>query len=136
MLCTESTSLVDIRTSKINNQGVLCKGYQLRPNGDKLFQDEKFMHPMGRPKTYQPIKVPCFFAMRSHYVPSKFSMGSHQVPHMFPQHILHSTSLLSHMFWQMLSSIHLHRWVKGEELYTSKQNLLFWGTSLVFFFFE
>jgi hypothetical protein len=31
-------------------------------------------------------------------------MGSHQVP----QHVLHSTSLLSHMLWQMLSCFNLY----------------------------
>jgi len=84
------------------------------------------MQPMGRPKHAH--KVPCFFpfkfggggrggfffiflwfAMCSHYVPAKFLMGSQFVP----QHVLHSTSLLSHMLWQMLSSFHLCRWDKG-----------------------
>jgi hypothetical protein len=37
-----------------------------------------------------------------------------------PQHVLYSTSLLSHMIWQMLSSFHLYRGAKGEELSTSK----------------
>ncbi len=36
-----------------------------------------------------------------------------------PQHVLHSTSPLSHMLWQMLSSFHLYMWAKEEELYTS-----------------
>jgi len=30
----------------------------------------------------------------------------------------------------MLSSFHLCRWAKGEDHYNSKQNLLFWGTSI------
>ncbi len=81
------------------------------------------------------------FAMCSHYVPSKLSMGSHQVPHMFPNFPMCSPNMFSiapHFylicFWQMLSSLHLHRWAKGEELYTSKNNLLFWGASVVSFF--
>jgi hypothetical protein len=55
-----------------------------------------------------------------------FSPGSQCVLTMFPmispsslcvpQHVLHSTSLLSHMLWQMLSSIHLYRWAKRNEL--------------------
>jgi len=39
------------------------------------------------------------------------------------------------MLWQMLSSFHLNGWAKGEELYTSKYNLVFWGAFIVFFFF-
>jgi hypothetical protein len=50
------------------------------------------------------------------------------------QHVLHSTSLLSHMLWQMLLSFHLYRWANGEELYTSKENLLFWGASIISLF--
>ncbi len=45
---------------------------------------------------------------------------SSQVPNMFPQKNPNSTSLLSHMLWQMLSSFHLYRWAKRKELYTSK----------------
>jgi hypothetical protein len=64
---------------------------------------------------------PCF-PMCSHDVPSKFLMGSQYVP----RHVLHiSTSLWTHMFWQMLFSFQLCRRAKGEELYTSKHNLLF-----------
>jgi uncharacterized membrane protein YccF (DUF307 family) len=44
------------------------------------------------------------------------SNGSHGTPDMFAN----STSLLSHMLWQMLSSFHLYIWAKGEELYLSK----------------
>jgi hypothetical protein len=38
-----------------------------------------------------------------------FLSGSQYVP----QCVLHSTSLLSHMVWQMLSSCHLYTWAKG-----------------------
>ncbi len=62
------------------------------------------------------------FSFVSQCVPSKFLMGSQYVP----QHVLHiSTSLLTHMLWQMLLSFHLCRRAKGEDPYTSKQNLLF-----------
>jgi hypothetical protein len=47
---------------------------------------------------------------------SSFFLGSKCVP----QHVLHSTSLLSDMLWQMLSSFHIYSLAKGEELYTSK----------------
>jgi hypothetical protein len=60
-----------------------------------------------------------WFSMCSHYVPFKFSMGSHMDFTMppssqcFPQHVLHSTSLISDMLWQMLSSFHVYRWANG-----------------------
>jgi hypothetical protein len=50
-------------------------------------------------------------------VPNVFPLSSQCVP----QTVLHSTSLLSHCFWQMLSSFHTCiMWAKGKELYTSK----------------
>jgi hypothetical protein len=60
-----------------------------------------------------------------------FFRSSQCVPTMSPkfpmcsQHVFHSTSFISHKFWQMLSSFHLYRCAKGDEIYTSKQNLLF-----------
>jgi hypothetical protein len=49
-----------------------------------------------------------------------FFPGSQCIPTMFPwgfpscsQYFLHSTSLLSHMLWQMLSSFHLYTWAGG-----------------------
>jgi len=60
--------------------------------------------------------VPSVFSLCPLYVPNGFQSG----PQCVPQHVLHSTSLVSHMLWQMLSSFHLFRWAKGEELYTSK----------------
>ncbi len=55
-----------------------------------------------------------WFPMCSRYVPFKFPMGSQSVP----QHVLHSTSLLSHIFLQMLSSFHVYRCAKRKEFYT------------------
>ncbi len=97
------------------------------------FEKRNFMQPMGRPKDV--LKVPyifslaapppapppprCFFIfpcfpMCFHYVPSKFQW----VPMRFsiyspsskchPKHGFHSMSLLSRMFWQMLSCFHLY----------------------------
>jgi len=34
-------------------------------------------------------------------------------------HVLHSTSLLSHMLWQMFSSFHLYTWAKGKKLFST-----------------
>ncbi len=72
-----------------------------------------------------------WFPMCSHHVPFEFNNGFPSVSQYIPQYVFHSTSLLSHMLWQMLFSFHLYRWAKGEELYTSKYNLLFWGASIV-----
>jgi hypothetical protein len=36
----------------------------------------------------------------------------------------------------MVSFFHLYKWAKGEELYSSKYSLLFWGVSIIFIFFE
>ncbi len=101
------------------------------------FGSINFMQPMGRPK--HALKVPSFFLLKFgegriffhvSLAPNVFSLCSFQVPneislgssssHCVPQHVLRSTSLLSHMLWQMLSSFHLYRWAKEEELYTSK----------------
>ncbi len=51
-----------------------------------------------------------------------------------PQRVPNSNSNLSHILWQMLPSFYLHKWAKGEELCTSKQNLLCWVASTVSFF--
>ncbi len=44
------------------NQEVGCslQGVPQAKNGDQLFWEEKFMHPMGRSK--HALKVPCFFS--------------------------------------------------------------------------
>jgi hypothetical protein len=51
-----------------------------------------------------------------------------------PQRVPNSSSLLFHMLLQILSSFQLYSWVKRGELYNSKQNLLFWGASIVSIF--
>jgi hypothetical protein len=68
-------------------------------------------------------------------VPNVFPLGYLKVLHGFPicspssqcvpKHLVHSTSLLSHMFWQMSCSIHVYSCTKGNNLLTSKQILLF-----------
>jgi hypothetical protein len=66
-----------------------------------------------------------WFPMCSHYIPLSsqwFPLGSQSVL----QHVFHSTSLLSHMFWQMLSSFHLYKCAKGKELYISKIEPSIW----------
>jgi hypothetical protein len=94
--------------------------------------------------SHQVPKMFLKFPMHSHCVLFKFSMGSHQIPNMFPkfpmcsptQHVLHSTSHLSHMLWQMLSSFHPYSSAKWEELHTSNYNLIFWGSLHTFISFE
>jgi hypothetical protein len=97
-----------------------------------FFGMSNFMQPMVRPK--HALKVPCFFSFqvfgggRIFFPFFPFFPGSQCEPTMFPlssqwvflsnsqyvpQRNLHSTSLLSHMLWQMLSSCHLFRWAKG-----------------------
>ncbi len=67
---------------------------------------------------------PNVFPWGSLFVPNRFSICSPSSQSV-PQHVLHiSTSLSSHMLWQMLLSFHLYRRAKGENLYTSKQNLI------------
>ncbi len=53
---------------------------------------------------------PSVFSLCSLSVPNGFPSG----PQCVPRHVLHSTSLVSHRLWQMLSSFHLYRWAKGE----------------------
>ncbi len=57
-------------------------------------------------------------------VPNGFSICS-PISQCFPQNVIHTTSLLSHMPWKMVSSFQLYRCAKGEELCISKQSLLF-----------
>ncbi len=45
-------------------------------------------------------------------------------------------SIVPHFYPICFGSFHLYRWAKWEELYTSKLDLLFWGASIVSFFFE
>ncbi len=103
------------------------------------FGNRNFMQPMGRPK--HALKVPCFFSFSvggGGRIFFHFSLVSNMFPNSqcVPQHVPHSTSLLSQMLWQMLSSFHLHRWAKGKELYTSEQKLLFLGSLHSFIFFK
>jgi len=123
------------------------------------FWKRNFMQPMRRPE--HALKVPCFFSFKVlgcggwgrgarnvfHFslLPNVFPLGYTQILNGFPicspssggvpQHVPHSTSLLSHMFCQMLSSFHLYRCAKGYELYTSTQNLQFWRASIVSVFY-
>ncbi len=124
------------------------------------FGKRNFMQPMGRPE--HALKVPCFFSVKvlgcggwgrgarnvfhfflvSQCVPTRLHSNSQWVPNMFPKFLMcspacssDSTSLLSHMFCQMLSSFHLYRCAKGYELYTSTHNLLFWRASIVSVFY-
>ncbi len=74
--------------------------------------------------------------MCSHDGPFKFLIGSHTVPqvhNVFPNmFFIYKHFTLAHMLWHF----HLYRWAQGEELYTSKQNLLLWAASIVSFFWE
>jgi hypothetical protein len=62
-------------------------------------------------------------------------LSSQWVPNLFPNMFFHSTSLLSHMLWQMLSSFHLSSWAKVQEFCTLNQNLKFWGSYHSFLFY-
>jgi len=52
-----------------------------------------------------------------------------------PQRVPNSTSLLSHMLWQMLSSFHLYSWAKGKELYSLKKKPSILGSLHNIYFF-
>ncbi len=63
--------------------------------------------------------VPNVFSSMFLSVPNGFSSSSQYVPpssQCVPEHVLHSTSLLSHMLWQMLSSFRLYNRAKGVNL--------------------
>ncbi len=99
------------------------------------FGKRNFMQPMGR-RPKHAFKVPCSifllslgrgrdyfsFSPSSQCVPTMFQV---QVPNGFSihspssQHVLHSTSLLSHMLWQMLSSFQLGQigWTQNKTFY-------------------
>jgi hypothetical protein len=106
-------------------QGVLAQA----KNGDRVFWEEKFHAANSKAQACTQGALlffllcwgkggefffifPCF-PMCLHYVPLKFPTCS-PISHCFPQHVLHTTSLLSHMPWKMVSSFHLYRWVEGE----------------------
>ncbi len=100
------------------------------------FGKRNFMQPMERPK--HALKVPLLFLLlrlkgrerkdffsffpgsqcvhimfpsSSQWVPIRFSIRSPS-SQCVPQHVLHSTSLISHMLWQISSSFHLYTWAK------------------------
>jgi hypothetical protein len=52
------------------------------------------------------------FPLSFQWVPIRFPIHSPSSQCVL-QHVLHSTSRLSHMLWQMLPSFHLYRWAKG-----------------------
>jgi hypothetical protein len=82
------------------------------------FEKRNFMQPMGRHS-----RCLAFFRFKLGEGEGfffSFFLGSKCVP----QHVFHSTSLLSHMLWQMFSLFHLYTWAKGEELYTSNYRML------------
>jgi hypothetical protein len=56
--------------------------------------------------------VPTMFPLSFQWVPIRFPIHSPSSQCVL-QHVLHSTSRLSHMLWQMLPSFHLYRWAKG-----------------------
>jgi len=101
----------------------------------KSFGKRNFMQPMGRPK--HALKVPFFFPFMfwgfgagggggdvfsffptSQCVHTMFLLSSQWVPNIFPN--IFSILLHFYMPWKMVSSFHLHRWAKGEELFSSK----------------
>jgi hypothetical protein len=106
----------------------------------KSFGNRNFMQPMGRPK--HALKVPCFFSfyvlgqgeggggkIYFHFsrLPNKFALCSFQVPNGFPIFSLTFSPYLftlSHMPWKMVSSFHLYRWAKGEELFKIEPSVL------------
>ncbi len=120
-------------------------------NGDELFWEEKFHAPNGKPQACTQGALLFFllslgewgwggegfsfsFSPRSQWVPIICPLSSQWVPNLFPNMFFHSTSLLSHVLWQMLSSFHLSSWAKVGEFCTLNQNHIFWGSYHSFFF--
>jgi hypothetical protein len=58
--------------------------------------------------------VPIMFPLSSQNVPIEFSIFSPS-SQCISQHVLHSTSPLTHMFSQRLYSFQIYRWVKAKE---------------------
>ncbi len=119
-------------------------------NGDELFWEEKFHAPNGKPQACTQGALLFFllslgewgwegegfsfsFSPRSQCFPIMCPLSSQWVPNMFPNMFFHSTSLLSHVLWQMLSSFHLSSWAKVGEFCSLNQNLIFWGSYHSFF---
>ncbi len=133
-----STFLFVMGQSNSTKKSWTCEGVKLKPKMVmNSFRKRSFMQPLGRLK--HTLKVPCIFSflvgewggsqrrnffsgfpwfpLCSLYDPNKFSSCSQQVPqvlNVFPN--MFSIAPLSHMLWQMLSSFHIYRWAKGEEL--------------------
>ncbi len=125
--------------NQVNTWGVLCKGCWPMPKMVmKSFGKRNFMQPMGRPK--HALKVPCFFFLlcfgvgagghgegwgrdffsffpTSQCARTMFLSSSQWVPNIFPN--IFSIPPHFYMPWKTMSSFHLYRWAKGEELYSS-----------------
>jgi hypothetical protein len=118
--------------------GVLARA----KNGDQVFWEEKFHAANGKAQACTQgallFSLSCLgerererereffvifpgFPMCSQYVPFKFPMGSHDVPQFC--NVFHNMCSIAPHFipiclGKMVSSYHLYRWAKGEELYT------------------
>jgi hypothetical protein len=105
-------------------------------NGDEAFWEEKFHAANGKAQACTQGAL-LFFLLRfgvggmggrdffsffpaSQCVRTMFLSGSQWVPNIFPNIFSIPLHFLSHMPWKMVSSFHLYRWAKGEELYSSK----------------
>ncbi len=154
--CPLFNSIFLPKTTFLNSQGVLCKGYQPRPkNGQEFFCKEKFHAANGKTQAciegallFFPFKFggagwggriffPIFlsFPICSHHVPFEFPLVSHHVLNMFPRcspyHLTFIPYALANVV--LLSPIQLGQ--RGGTPYTSKYKLLFWGVFIVSFFF-
>jgi hypothetical protein len=78
----------------------------------------------------------------SQCVPFKFPMSPIRLPicsqnsKKIPQNVLHTTSLLSHMLWQMLSSFQLYSCAKGEKLNIAEKKFCCGEPPQICFFLE
>ncbi len=138
----------------LNRQGISCKGYYPRPkmvmNSGKTNCQWEAPSMQSKCLALFPFKfggggggsqgfffIFPWFPMCSHYCPFKFPTGSQyapQVPMCSPACSPQHRSLLSHMLWQMVSSFHLYRWAKREELYYFKIEPSILGNLHNFFF--
>jgi hypothetical protein len=119
-------------------------------NGDEVFWKEKFHAANGKAQACIQGALSFFFLCfrvrgggrkdffsifsTSQCGCTMFLSSSQWVPNIFPN--IFSVPLHFYMPWKMVSSFHLYRWAKGEELYSSKQSLPFWGISIISFFLE
>ncbi len=118
--------------------------------GDEVFWKEKFHAANGKAQTCTQgalfFFLLCFgvwgglrkdfssFFPTSQCVRTMFLSSSQWVPNIFPNIFFISPHF--YMPWKMVSSFHLYGWPKGEELYSSKWSLLFWGVSIILFYLE